>query len=540
MAHYQISRKIRSRKNIIFYSIISLLILTLALVAFLATRNNKTVRAFVNTNNVLNVGANDVLYIGPGGYVAQRMWSQDGQPIDVNKISSFPTTNSAPTGNVYTAGNVLNLRSSDAGNVALGCPTRYLDPGTTYTGACMAIKGNGTGMIVRYDQEITISGTVFVADRVVLEAPNINITRTAKIIASGQDGHLGYGDSCGVGGIGGTLGGTSSSNNLTISHTDSAGRKYVSCNSNQNGTTAYQAPYIRPLSSAVAEYFTVSGQTIVGGHGGYSSDAAMGNALGIDGTSGLIGVGGGGASGATGSTQGDDHGSSGGAGGGFGVVFKATNLTVAEGAIITAAGGNTTVSSDGNSQYPGHNHNTTGGFGAPGGGGVIVIDAGAINFVRQACVAWSWGMCIGVRDDEPAVPNYSVFDVSGGKFDIGLDQRDMRIARAPTNGTDGKLVVISEIGKNVSIRKSLRKISGSGSPYSVQPGDFIEVTLEVSNLVVGQAVTIKDEMFNDAGVNFSTFRFCSGGCIPPSGTEITWNLTPTSTSETLTYQIEIR
>lgn len=531
MAHYQISRKIRSRKNIIFYSIISLLILALALVVFLATRNNKTARAFVNTRNVLDVGANDLLYIGPGGYMSQRMWSQDGQPIDIDK--QIRQTYSAGAGNVYGSGNVINLKQAQPGDTAVGCPPNYLGSGKF--SSCMAIVGDGTGMIIRYDQEIIIRGTVYIADRVVLEAPYIKLAASARVIASGQDGHLGYGDWCGAGGIGGTLGGTSSNNILSLIGTKD-GRGYVTCAKETRGTTAYQMPYIRPLSSSVADYFTVNGQVVRGGEGGYSGGSIQGGIKGRDGTWGEIGVGGGGASGATGSTQGDDHGSSGGAGGGFGIVFKTNRLSVVSGARVTVAGGNTTVSSDGNAQYPGHGHNATGGFGGPGGGGVVVIDAESVDFFRLYTSGWI------VRDDYPAAPDYShVFDVSGGVFNVDYNQEKLSLeGGVPTDGKRGALVIVSEIGKNVSIRKSLQKIIGSGSPYSVQPGDVIEVTLEVSNLVVGQAVTIRDEMFNDAGVNLSTFRFCSDDCIPPSGTEITWNLNPTSTSETLTYQIEIR
>lgn len=540
MANYQISQKIRSRKSVLFYSVVIVLVLVLALVAFLLTRNSKIARAWVNTPDNLTVAEDDMLYIGPGGYIAQRMWSQDGQPLDIGKISSFQTADSAPAGHVYTSSNVINLKVAEPGNIALGCPDRYFQPGSTYTGQCMALRSDGTGMIVRYNDTIIISGTVFVTDRVVLEAPNIIITHTARIIASGQDGHLGFGDSCGVGGIGGMIGGTSSSNTIgpAVSPGDDPGHhQYVSCQGNKAGNEGYQnsvqAPGIKALSDDVAKYFTMpTNYPIYGGVGGDSSEPIDGAANYGFGTAAMIGVGGAGASGATGATLSKDHGSSGGGGGGFGIVFKASqNLEVDESAYITAAGGNSTVSSDGNSQYPGHGHVATGGFGGPGGGGVIVVDAANVDFKRTTCRGFPRVSCI----TRETAPNYEIFNVSAGRF---LVYQDQTARQAPALAYDGKLIILPDLGKNVSIKKSLNKVNGSGSPYSVQLGDVIEVTLDVSNLIPGQAVVIKDEFFNDAGTNFASFQSCTDSCIS-SGADVTWNLDPTLPTKTLKYVVKI-
>lgn len=539
MANYQISQKIRSRKSVVFYSLLSVLVLSLAITAFVLSRNSKVARAWVNTPDNLTVAENDMLYIGPGGYVAQRMWSQDGQPLDIGKIASFQPTDSAPAGHVYTASNVMDLRVAEPGNLALGCPDKYFQ--ATYTGQCMAIKGDGSGMIVRYNGTITISGTVFVTDRVVLEAPNIIITRTAKIIASGQDGHLGYGDSCGAGGIGGTIGGTSSSNNIALGGTY-GGRKYVSCQGNINGNQGYQSSFqatgLKNINNDVENYFMMpTDYLIYGGTGGQSSDPIDGGAIGSLGTSGLIGVGGAGSSGATGATSDKDHGSSGGGGGGFGIVFKATEkMEVSVDAYITAKGGDSTVATDGTNQYPGHGHVATGGFGGPGGGGVIVLDASSIDFTNSVCRRLGWWDPCHTEYIEPTAANYEIFDVQAGEFNINLNETNIR--KAPGHAYDGKLVIFPELGKNVSVKKSLSKINRTGSPYSVQPGDIIEVTLEVSNLIPGQAVTVKDEIFNDAGTNYGTFRSCIDSC-SHSGLEVSWNLSPTTNTKTLTYQIEI-
>lgn len=544
MANYQISQKIRSRKTVVFYSLLVVLVLAVVVTAFLLTRDNKIARAWANTPDNLTVAEDDMLYIGPGGYIAQRMWSQDGQPLDIPKIASFPATSSAPSGHVYTSANVMNLKVAEPGSTALGCPDRYLMPGTTYTGQCMAIKGDGSGMIVRYNDTITISGTVFIADRVVLEAPNIIITRTAHIIASGQDGHLGFGDSCGVGGIGGTTGGTSSNNTIgpaTSPGDDPGHHRYVSCNGNVDGIQGYQsspqAPELRPLNNDLYSYFTMpTDYPIYGGHGAQSSDPIDGGHHGVDGISAMIGVGGSGASGATGATNSKDHGSSGGGGGGFGVVFKATrNILVDDSAYITAAGGNSVVSTDGTSQYPGHGHTATGGFGGPGGGGVIVIDAASVDFQHSTCRGPFYDPCRYVSVRETA-PNYEIFNVSAGNFEINLNETNIR--RSPGEAYDGKLIILPDLGKNVSIKKSLSKVSGDGSPYSVQPGDVIEVTLDVSNLLPGQAVQIKDEFFNDAGTNYASFQSCTDSC-SSSGVDVTWNLNPTSTTKTLKYVVRI-
>ncbi len=536
MLNYSISQKIRSRKIVFLYTLIGILVLSLVAVSFLLTRNNKTARAWENIPDKLVVAENDVLYIGPGGYTSQRMWSSYGEPSRPEK--QLQTIATAPEGNVYVSGNVAGII----------CPTRYLDGGSFVN--CNAIIGDGSGMIVRYNKSIEIAGTVFITDRVILEAPNITITGTAKIIASGQNGSLGYGDNCGFGGIGGMVGGTSSSNNIdvySVPEDSGTDKRYANCSDEVDGKPGYQSPNIKELATILKQYFIVNNEQLYGGSGGQSSDPFKGNSYGTVGTYSLLGLGGAGASGATGATGGGDkdHGSSGGSGGGFGIVFKVSeNLIIDTAATITASGGDTTVNesdtkvpeSSISPQDTNHAKNVTGGFGGPGGGGVIVVDAVSTKFIDSS--------------GKEIAQNYAVFNVSAGKFDYPANRL---VYKTPGVAEDGKLIVLSEIGKNVSIKKSLSKVDGIGSPYSVQPGDVLQVTLDISNLVPNQRVTITDELFNDVGTNSAVF---AGGCIPDPNIihnfdpnakfcqvidgKVTWELTPSSLMATLIYKIEIK
>lgn len=534
MSNYSISQKIRSRRVVFLYTLIGILVLSLAVVGFLLTRNNKTARAWENTQDKLVVGVNDVLYIGPGGYTSQRMWSSYGEP---NRPERQLSTATAPAGNVYVHDRVAGM----------SCPTRYLDGGSFVS--CHALVGDGSGMIVRYDQSIEIAGTVFITDRVILEAPNITITGTAKIIASGQNGSLGFGDNCGFGGIGGMIGGTSSSNNIdaySIPGDSGTDKRYADCNGEVNGQPGYQSPNIKELASGLRQYFVVNNEQLYGGHGGQSSDPFDGSNHGTVGSYSLLGLGGAGASGATGVSGSLDHGSSGGSGGGFGLVFKVSgNFIIDTGATITASGGDTTANGSDQEvpnvsispQDTGHRHLVTGGFGGPGGGGVIIIDSANTKFIDSS--------------GKEIAQNYAVFNVSAGKFDYPANRL---VDITPGVAEDGKLIILSEIGKNVSIKKSLQKIKGIGnSPYSVQLGDVLQVTLDISNLVPNQNVTITDELFTDAGTNSAIF---AGGCIPDPNVihnvdpnilfcqldngKVTWEIKPTGTTTVLQYNIEIK
>lgn len=66
-------------------------------------------------------------------------------------------------------------------------------------------------------------------------------------------------------------------------------------------------------------------------------------------------------------------------------------------------------------------------------------------------------------------------------------------------GGGGIINVVRKTVPLVSIHKSVARVLplDGTSPYNLKPGDIIQVTLNVTNLVVGQQVTIKDEIFND-------------------------------------------
>ncbi|PIR27124.1 hypothetical protein COV40_02545, partial [Candidatus Berkelbacteria bacterium CG11_big_fil_rev_8_21_14_0_20_42_15] len=83
---------------------------------------------------------------------------------------------------------------------------------------------------------------------------------------------------------------------------------------------------------------------------------------------------------------------------------------------------------------------------------------------------------------------------------------------------------------------------GDGLPlYSFKPNDVIIVTLQLSNLTIGQPVDIKDEIFTDGIVanNPIVSNISDGGTL--DGSYVHWNaFVPTATTATLSYGLTIK
>lgn len=484
----------------------------------------KKAQALSYNADSLILGSNDVMYIGAGGYVSQKFYYDQGMPTDSAK--QLPAAANPPADGVYTASNISLLSSGS-------CPGKHHgDSGGAYQN-CAYITGNGSGMIIKFNKSIQIDGTIYIGDRVVLEAPTITINSTARIYADGQAGHLAFGDGCGVGGIGGISGGNGGSN----TEGNAAEHDAINCPDDQNGQPGAQN--LAALNSSAANYFNVNSQPIVGGSSGASSNPIDGVRSGIAGAAGGLGIGAGGPSGAIGASGSKDKASSGGGGGGFGLVVHATtNLNIQTGALITAAGGNsllnssdTTNGSDATPQETGHGYIASGGFGAPGGGGVIIIDTPNISFSNSAGSA--------------VAPDYSsnVFSVKAGEFDYSVN---LSLPLTPGKAADGKLIL--NIGNGtVSVKKTVTNVTaGTDRPnYVFRSGDSVKITLEVSNLMIGQPVTIKDEVFSD-GKNFPLVDSGSISDKPYgqlSGGQIVWIFAAdkiNATSKILTYTMTVK
>jgi hypothetical protein len=496
-----ISSRIKRRR---IFTVLTLLFLIIFSALFVTSKyyNTKTKAAATFTADEMILGPNDVMYIGAQGYTSQRFYSDIGMPA--NSTPEFNLGSSTlPAGHnhVFNNTNVTTLSQSL-------CPTRR-DGSSAPFETCAYIVGDGTGMIIRFNQKIQIDGQLYIGDRVVLEAPEIIIGDTGKIYANGQDGSLGYGDLCGPGGIGGSIGGSSQygAPELIPTHSanDGLGHTLLYCSPGVAGAEGRQI--IGSLFADVASQFTIDGIAAIGGAAGYNSGPLNGSpGVTYTGVTSAVGVGGGGPSGPTGSTSGEgeaggDHGSSGGGGGGFGVVLKASNsLTVSTSSVITAKGGNSPVSDEtaaargGSPQYPGHSQLASGGYGGPGGGGVIIVDSGNIHFTIGG---------------QTAMPNYTIFNVMPGIFNNVSELDTHKFPGTASAGT----FAIRQAG--------FSKISKQVSPLNVNPGGQVTVTLTIP-VSQGGTFNVEDEVLND-GNGASAKYFAVDASTLPAGCSIAEN-----------------
>lgn len=504
--------------------------------------NSKKAKAvgFEASTSKLVVPQDEIIYIGSSGYVSQRFYSKEAEPI--NSAHQLSQTGS-PADHIY------NTQVA-----SVNCPDASVWGASFASGKCRSIVGDGTGMILKFIQEIDIYGTVVIGDRVAFDSPNITIHSTGKIFANGQDNQLGWHDDCGAGGAGGINGGATTwinpanPNELGISlegdHIYTCGEigPFPNGSTEAGDTSTQTSPESRRIWSkynifaldvAVASYFKdIAGYAIAGGNGAKSGPPLDNPTHGNEGlgATAVIGVGGGGGSGPAGDIRDDDTGSSGGGGGGFGVAFKTQSLKVDVSAEVNATGGDSLINLIEKQLTPlsGAGELAGGGFGGPGGGGVIIISAPEINFSDEN------------HPGSQVSPNYEIFDAKAGIF---LPQNDSfnSTVFAPAKASDGKVIVYS--GGGVSVKKTVINVTAgsSGRPnYVFRAGDTVQVTLDIANLTIGQAATVSDDIFYD-GRNMPTVNpalISNSGKV--AGTQVVWIIAnPRTTKMKLTYTMVI-
>jgi hypothetical protein len=527
-----ISTRIQRRRLFTAVSLVFLLFFSALLIS--SKYYNTSTKAFSADTTQLVVNSDEMLYLG-SSQNSGRIWGSVAEPYTAAGVAvaiSPPATYTYPTDSIYT-NQYFNIAASTFGShfSSTGCPTKFnqkaqlipstspernqtLDYSNPYSGmTCYAMISHGDGMILRYSQKITINGTLFLGDRVVLEAPEIIIGPTAKIFGNGQDGQLGYGDDCGAGGIGASQGGTNSSGGISLPGDSKPAMAFWSCSSPQPGVQGSYSLITGSVfqTKAIASYFNVNGQYTQGGAGADGTYNSSLSKIGGGKLSGDIGVGGSGGSGATSSSTSVDHGSSGGGGGGFGLVFHASKtLDVSNQAIVTVAGGNSN-SIDGSAQWPYlHAKLAEGGFGGPGGGGVIIIDTPNIIFGGGT-----------------EVPNYNVFNVQGGDF-YHEQNLQYKMVQIPEQASPGALIVKSA---------GYSKIAKTVSPENVNPGQVVTVTLTIP--VASGSYSVVDEFLNDGDPVHPRYFTLDGalppGCSSDDGKSLTC---PNTTASPIVYHLK--
>ncbi|MCL5410318.1 MAG: hypothetical protein M1324_00480 [Patescibacteria group bacterium] len=499
MAKISISNVLAKKRRIRILTVFAALILIAALGSILIAKNPWGAKAILMSSSnadTLYVGTSDMLYIGTGdipsggdpvitsptnftgghsggGDLSKSVWSRhsyrmwsstapiwssasetDSNTKRLNKPSSHPADG------IYGISNLVSINSY-AGKWT-GCPN---NPSITYDNAvtdCRAIISDGTGMRIKFNQKIYIDGLVYIADRVVLDAPEIELGPNARIIGSGQNGANGSGDSNGYGGVGGTSG-------LIAAYAEDGSGGWDWFSPYLDGPFFNTSATDQLISSIRTEFLNSTNNPILGGNSGTNSSAQYGYPSSYISN---IGLGGGGRAGITGNTGGgDDHASSGGGGGGYGIVLKAdTTLKVSSTAIADFRGGEGGAVGGG------------GGLGGGGGGGVIVVRSKNID---------------GDFKDN--------FIISGGRSYDG----------ASVNGADGvfQILPVSTVSPvEASIKKTLEPYQRGASctaanratcfnPYALQVGDIIKVVLDVYNAPVGNW-NLTDEYLKVPGGNY--------------------------------------
>ncbi|MEI6144498.1 MAG: hypothetical protein WCP91_02785, partial [Candidatus Berkelbacteria bacterium] len=266
-------------------------------------------------------------------------------------------------------------------------------------------------------------------------------------------------------------------------------------------------------------------------------------------------------------------------GGGF-ISISAKSVNLASGSAVTAnaVGGNTDhpapggaggsiilKDADSGSQYGGaieamgagireasgdsHARTNSGG----GGGGNIYIatsvaPTSTLTSAENTVIApaiqldnWFW-------DNRPAADFASLkISVSGGDTETGI------------KGSPGIINIVGSQPPMAGIHKIIDKIEplDGTSPYNLKPADKIRITLHVTNLVVGQPITIRDEFFNDgtvAGISKFSLIVGSNDCkthigggsvdlssctMTPTTSDIAWTFTPAAGQETVDLQYSL-
>lgn len=241
----------------------------------------------------------------------------------------------------------------------------------------------------------------------------------------------------------------------------------------------------------------------------------------------------------------DSYESAGGAGGGV-IRISTKEFEIFNSGTISASGANPV------------NCLLTSSCGGAGAGGAIYLQYQESNSQVKVDVSGGRGLNStpgqnGLYLAEGAVLNGSVANITARGGD-GSDGTNF-ISGA---GGGGRVVIIKKQRPLASIKKSLAKVYDAdypdgtvpidSSPYGLKPGDIIKVTLSVSNLTIGQEITIKDEIFNNGSINtvyFSrpisgSWTTFPGANIIVTDTDISWKFTPTPSQVTVTLEYQTK
>ncbi len=117
-------------------------------------------------------------------------------------------------------------------------------------------------------------------------------------------------------------------------------------------------------------------------------------------------------------------------------------------------------------------------------------------------------------------------------------------------GGGGGEVRIVDLSSKFNMYKKLENHSRNDdpnitfNPYALQVGDVIKVTIEVTNLTVGQTVTISDDILvskPNGSVKCIPLQGTYGnGAYPSNGTTISWSITATSDVESVSYYCKVQ
>lgn len=175
-------------------------------------------------------------------------------------------------------------------------------------------------------------------------------------------------------------------------------------------------------------------------------------------------------------------------------------------------------------------------YGGGGSGGSVWIKANELEFAYNASSLASASLGMYLAGDGTVLKNINAYNVyaNGGNTYI-IDE-----AAGGGGGGGGRVTVIKN-ETPYGINKILTPIDRNGTdsnfnPYMIQKGDRVRVDLKISKLKANNPTVIEDELIKNESDNLVCQPIAGnmgGGTV--SGDSIVWNIIPTSSNETLTY-----
>ncbi|MCX6810682.1 MAG: hypothetical protein NTY30_03055 [Candidatus Berkelbacteria bacterium] len=170
--------KVLARRRIIIVCLVFVLVLGIGIglgANLLQKAKKAKAVTFLANSDSLVIPENSIVYIGAGGYISQKFYTQTAESYNpAHFISSAGLT--MPADRIW--------QTNYNGCSSVPTPTVWAD--TSYSNGCYSFISDGAGMILKYNKSIDIYGTVVIGDRVVFDAPNITLHSGSKIFANGQ------------------------------------------------------------------------------------------------------------------------------------------------------------------------------------------------------------------------------------------------------------------------------------------------------------------------------------------------------------------